>query len=206
MLAELFNIKMWDTYNKVKHKFKKPKLHWRLGLWKHDPCLPVWRRGLHIKLGKYRKHYYCPSEVVHVKTGVSYWTDSNGKQHEIPCYSMFRHKIPCKYAWNRDIRKKLRKWHLSWIPPVIQLPLWLSFYIFNHDMIWKTKFEDYRFEFPPQFTIVFFGISLSFWIQAPVEDKDNIWEYYNYWESILWYLNECDLDEKYKRIDKKWFK
>lgn len=199
-------IKMWDTYDKVKHKFKKPKLHWRLGLWKHDHCLPVWRRGSEIRLGKYRKHYYCPNEIVHVKTGVSYWTDSNGKQHEMPSYSMFKHKIPCKYAWNRDIRKKLKKWHLSWIPPVIQLPLWLSFYIFNHDMIWKTKFEDYRFEFPPQFTIVFFGISLSFWIQAPVEDIDNVWEYYNYWESILWYLNECNLDEKYKRIDKKWFK
>ena len=27
----------------------------------------------------------------------------------------------------------------------------------------KTKFEDYRFEFPPQFTIIFFGLSLSFW-------------------------------------------
>lgn len=203
MLAELFNIKMWDTYNKVKHKFKKPKLHWRLGLWKHDPCLPVWRRGPCIKLGKYRKHYYCPNEVVHVKTGVSYWTDSNGKQHEIPCYSMFRHKIPCKYAWNRDIRKKFKKWHLSWIPPVIQLPIWLSFHVFNHDMVWKTKFEDYRFEFPPQFTIVFFGISLSFWLQAPVDDTSG---YYSYWESILWYLNECDLDENYKRVNKKWFK
>lgn len=195
--------KMWDTYNKVKHKFKKPKLHWRLGLWKHDPCLPVWRRGSCIKLGKYRKHYYCPNEIVHVKTGVSHWTDSNGKQHEIPCYSMFRHKIPCKYAWNRDIRKKLRKWHLSWIPPVIQLPMWLSFHVFNHDMIWKTKFEDYRFEFPPQFTVVFFGISLSFWLQAPVDDTLG---YYSYWESILWYLNECDLDENYKRVNKKWFK
>ena len=198
-------IKMWDTYNKVKHKFKKPKLHWRLGLWKHDHCLPVWRRGLCIKLGKYRKQYYCPNEVVHVKTGVSHWTDGNGKQHEIPCYSMFRHKMPCKYAWNRDIRRKLRKWHLSWIPPVIQLPMWLSFYVFNHDMIWKTKFEDYRFEFPPQFTIVFFGISLSFWLQAPV-DKDDTLGYYSYWESILWYLNECDLDENYKRVNKKWFK
>ena len=198
-------IKMWDTYNKVKHKFKKPKLHWRLGLWKHDHCLPVWRIGPCIKLGKYRKHYYCPNEIVHVKTGVSYWTDSKGKQHEIPSYSMFRHKIPCKYAWNRDIRKKLRKWHLSWIPPVIQLPMWLSFHVFNHDMIWKTKFEDYRFEFPPQFTIVFFGISLSFWLQAPV-DKDDTLGYYSYWESILWYLNECDLDENYKRVNKKWFK
>lgn len=196
-------IKMWDTYNKVKHKFKKPKLHWKLGLWKHDPCLPVWRRGLCIKLGKYRKHYYCPNEIVHVKTGINYWTDSKGKQHEIPCYSMFRHKIPCKYAWNRDIRKKLRKWYLSWIPPVIQLPMWLSFHVFNHDMIWKTKFEDYRFEFPPQFTIVFFGISLSFWLQAPVDD---MLECYSYWESILWYLNECDLDENYKCVNKYWFK
>jgi hypothetical protein len=205
MLAELFNIKMWDTYNKVKHKFKKPELHWRLGLWKNDPCLPMWRRGLEIRLGKYRKNYYCQNGVTHYKSGVSYWTDSNGKQHEIPCWAMSTHKVPCKYAWNRDIRIKLRKWGLSWIPPVVQLPMWLSFYVFNHDMIWKTKFEDYRFEFPPQFTIVFFGISLSFWLQAPV-DKDDTLGYYSYWESILWYLNEYDLDENYKRVNKKWFK
>ena len=198
-------IKMWDTYKKVKHVFKKPKLHWKLGLWKHDPCLPMWRRGPYIKLGKHRKHYYETPGIVHVKTGVTYWTDSKGKKHEMPCYSMFKHKMPCKYAWNRNIRLKLRKFGLSWIPPVIQLPMWLSFHVFNHDMIWKTKFEDYRFEFPPQFTIVFFGISLSFWLQAPV-DKDDPFVYYSYWESILWYLNECDLDEKYKRTNKNWFK
>lgn len=206
MLAELFNIKMWDTYNKVKHKFKKPKLHWRLGLWKHDPCIPVWRRGPEIHLGKYRKNYYCQNGVTHYKSGVSYWTDSNGKQHEIPCWAMSTHKVPCKYAWNRDIRIKLRKCGLGWIPPVIQLPTWLSFYVFNHDMIWKTKFEDYRFEFPPQFTIVFFGISLSFWLNAPEGVYNPIWSNCSYWESMLWYLNECDLDENYKRINKIWFK
>ena len=118
---------------------------------------------------------------------------------------MSTHKFPCKYAWNRDLRIKLRKLGLGWIPPVIQLPMWLSFHIFNHDMIWKTKFEDYRFEFPPQFTIVFFGVSLSLWLQAPV-DKDDTLGYYSYWESILWYINECDLNEKYKRVNKKWFK
>ena len=47
------------------------------------------------------------------------------------------------------------------------------------------------------------GISLSFWLQAPVDD---MLECYSYWESILWYLNECDLDENYKRVNKKWFK
>ena len=199
-------IKMWDTYKKVKHVFKKPKLYWRLGLWKHDPCLPVWRRGSQIKLGKYRKHYYGTPGINHVKTGVTYWTDSKGKKHEMPCYGMFKHKMPCKQAWNRDIRIKLRKFGLGWIPPVIQLPMWLSFHIFNHDMIWKTKFEDYRFEFPPQFTIVFFGISLSIWLKSPRGIEDPVWDDYNYWESILWYLNECDLDEKYKRVNKKWFK
>lgn len=202
----MLNIKLWNTYNKVKHFFKKPKLHWKFGLWKHDPCLPIWRHGLHINLGKYRKHYYCPNNCIQVKTGVSYWTDCKENQREISSYSIFKHKLPCKYAWNKDIRLKLRKYHLSWIPPVIQLPLWCSFYIFNHDLIWKTKYEDYRFEYPPQFTIVFFGISLSFWVQAPVEDVGNTFSYYSYWESILWYLNECNLDKQYERINKKWFK
>lgn len=206
MLAELFNIKMWNTYNKVKHKFKKPELHWRFGLWKHDPCLPIWRRGPEIRLGKPRKHFYHPQNTCSIKIGVSYCTDNNGKQREIPCYAMSNHKFPCKYAWHRDIRIKLRKWGLGWVSPVIQLPIWLSFHVFNYDLIWKTKFEDYRFEFPPQFTIVFFGISLSFWLNAPEGIYTPIWSNCNYWESILWYLNERDLDENYKRVNKNWFK
>lgn len=195
---------LYKTYNKVKHKFKKPKLYWKFGLWKHDHCLPVWRRGPQIRLGRYREHWYQPQNTIHYKSGVSYWTNSRGEKCEIPCYSMSTHKLPCYYAWNRPVRKKLKKLGLAWIPPVIQLPLWCSYYVFNRDVMWKTKFENYRFEFPPQFTIVFFGLALSFWLKPPF--MDNICDEDDYWESILWYLNECNLDEDYKHINNKWFK
>lgn len=38
-------LKLYKTYNKAKDVFIKPKLMWKFGKWRHDPCLPVWRRG-----------------------------------------------------------------------------------------------------------------------------------------------------------------
>ena len=38
-------LKLYKTYNKAKDVFVKPKLMWYFGKWRHDPCLPVWRRG-----------------------------------------------------------------------------------------------------------------------------------------------------------------
>lgn len=95
-------------------------------------------------------------------------------------------------VWTREFRKKLRKRGLSWLPTQIHLPLWLSFYLYNEDLCWKTKYSDYRYEFPPQFTIVLFGISLSVWLVNPFEnDGDDM----DYWESILWYIHYKDLSK-----------
>ena len=43
-------IKLYETYNKVKKVFIKPKLYFKFGLWRNDHCLPVWRRGPIINL------------------------------------------------------------------------------------------------------------------------------------------------------------
>jgi hypothetical protein len=61
------------------------------------------------------------------------------------------------------------------------LPIWLSFYIFNHDIWYKTKWEadDYIYEFPANLTLVFFGLAIS--ITAEEESF--------YWESMLMYLH-----------------
>ena len=63
--------------------------------------------------------------------------------------------------------------------------MWLTFHIFNLDVIWKYKWNEIRYEYPPQFTIVFFGLSLSIWCnweQSEFQYPDT------YWESLLNYV------------------
>jgi hypothetical protein len=139
---------------------------------------------------------------VQIFTGYSTLTDSTGKEHKSKCYDWAAtHKLPGglnpgNIVWKRDIRKKLRKWGLSWIKPQYQLPIWLSFYIFNHDVGWKTKWGDTRYEWPPQFTIVFFGLAFSIWVKAP-ECKEEHSHDDGYWEGIIdygFYKNKEDFD------------
>ena len=54
--------------------------------------------------------------------------------------------------------------------------------------MWKTKWTnyDFRYEFPPQFTIVFFGLSLSFWLYPECKSETDSPDHY--WESLLTYI------------------
>lgn len=192
----MFKIKLYETYNKAKDLFAKPILKWKFGLWKNDPCLPVWRRGPVIKLYnyKYGENAKCHSvkNSVLICTGQEPYTNSKGETRYNKKYAYTKqHKLPGglkpgDIVWNRDIRKKLRKFGLSWIKPRYQLPTWLAFHIFNYDVCWKTKWNDTRFEFPPQFTIVAFGFSLSFWLVPPKPEHDRIYTDH-YWEGIIDY-------------------
>ena len=184
-LIKILHIRMWDTYNQVKHVFKEPKLYWKFGKWRNDRCLPVWRRGPIIKLIKY--HY---SDVK--------W-DTIGKSKPR------KYMIGGKEYWTSELERKGYVWSDSYkerhpiisklFKPSYTLPIWLACYVFNHDLIWKTKWDDYRFEFPPQFTIVLFGWSLSFWLRNPLgpDYRDD-----TYWEAILWYIDKKYIKDTFK--------
>lgn len=202
----MLGIRLYDTFNKAKDFFKKPIVHWSFGKWRNNHCLPVWRRGPILRLGKspysLKTNCYEVKNRVQIFTGYSTWTDSTGKEHKSACYDWAAtHKLPGglkpgDIVWNRDVRKKLRKWGLSWIKPQYQLPIWLSFYIFNHDVGWKTKWSDTRYEWPPQFTIVFFGLAFSVWLKAP-ECEDEHTHDDGYWEGVIdygFYKNKEDFD------------
>lgn len=178
---------MWKTYDKVSEIFTKPQIKFKAGCWVNDPCLPVSRHGPTISLGKYQWKY-TPSGTVHYFDKMV--DSSYGK---IKKYGLSNHKLPVKpytSVWRSDIRRKLRKWHLGWLPTSISLPRFFSFHIFNWDVTWKWKWDDIRFEFPPQFTIVLFGISFSWWLKAPASSED--WDGYpnddSYWETVLNYV------------------
>jgi len=184
-------IKLYNTWEKAKQVFVKPSLKVYFGKWRNDPNLPAWRMGALIYVCR-RKHLskYCHllKDAVMIQSGTSTYKCGD-KEYSTKCYSWVpKHKLPGKlkagqYVWNRNIRKKLKRWHLSWIPPIIQLPLWTRFYLGNFDLGWKIKWDDVRYEFPPQFTISAFGLSLSLTLHSPYHDTmscDN-----HYWESIL---------------------
>lgn len=152
-------LKLYKTYNKVKNVFKKPILKWSFCKWRHSGLLPVWRHGNSIKFGKYDEY---DTKWNYAKLISAKWNEKGKRNH--------------------PIISKLFK-------PYYQLPIWLSFYIFNRDVMWKPKFDYYCFEYPPQFTIVFFGWSLNFWLINPTGKLIND---YDYWETVLEYIDIND--------------
>lgn len=184
-------IKLYNTWEKAKDYFIRPSLRVYFGPWRKDPSLPIWRRGPAIYIprrkGLYNRAYPVKDSVM-IKTGVKTW-EYNGETLSYNCYDWApSHKLPGNlkagdYVWKRSIRKKLKKWHLSWIKPVIHLPVWMRFTIFNHDVLYKWKYDSIRYEYPPQFTIVAFGLSLSFTLHSPVQNALACDDHY--WESLL---------------------
>lgn len=188
-------IHLYKTYNKAKDVFVKPKLYWKFGLWKNDPCLPVWRRGPIIDIGgsTYKNNAKCyqVKNSVNICTGEKEGTRMDGSTYKYKVYNTSYHKLPNKLkqfdiVWKREYRKK---WWAKLVPARIEFPMLFSFHIFNRDVTWKTKWTNYdiRFEFPPQFTIVFFGLSLSFWLNPEIQDRETE-SFDHYWEGLLSYL------------------
>lgn len=187
-------IKLFKTYNKAKDVFVRPKLKVNVGLWKNMGNLPMWKHGKIIKLAKYM-NYYIPQSTVNIKTYNSGDLKSDGTIAKYNEYTISKHKIPEKAingVWKRDIRKKLRKYGLGWLKPQYTLPIWLSFYVFNWDVMYKWKYDSIRYEFPPQFTLVFFGFAISFTLKPILEDENDSDDHY--WESLLSFLyqKECN--------------
>lgn len=186
-------IKLYNTWEKVKDTFVKPSLKVYFGKWKNDPNLPMWRSGPTIYLcprKKLIKNCYILRDSVSVVVGTKKMNWGN-KEYETKVYEYSRHTLPKgltsgDYMWDRHIRKKLKKWHLSWIKPVMHLPSWMRFKILNYDVGWKTKFDDIRYEFPPQLSFIGFGLSLTFTLHSPLNCPYCYDD--SYWESILIHL------------------
>lgn len=193
-------IKLYNTWEKAKDIFVKPSLKVYFGKWRNDPNLPVWRRGPIIYICGRKNLFKYTHEVkdtVLIYTGTKKFKYGD-KEIESKCYSNVpKHKLPKKLkcgetVWNSVIRRKLKKWHLNWIPPMICLPTWLRFHIINLDLGWKTKYDDCRYEFPPQFSIIAFSLSLTFTLHSPLQNDFCCDDHY--WECILNYLYRNKLD------------
>lgn len=179
-------IKMYDTWRQVKGVFKKPKLNFRFGNWYKSQHLPVWRRGRTLWLGKYKDRKSIITKVWRkpVKIGKfdipGAWIDGR------------------EWVWT-DIYKANHPILSELFKPYYELPRWCTFYIFNHDLFWKTKWGDYRYEFPPQFTIVFMYWHITFFLSPP-EGCTNRQD--DYWESILWYIEKRNLEKVFLEMGK----
>lgn len=141
-----------STYLKVRKIFRPPKFRFFIGKWRNEGNLPVWRRGNIIKFAKNSLEFNQDWDYARLKSAE--WTETGKKNH--------------------PILSKIVK-------PIYILPTWLSFYIFNSDIMYKIKWaeDDYRYEFPAHFTIVFFGFAISI----------TAYEDCLYWESVLLYIH-----------------
>lgn len=149
-----------DTWKSVEDIFIKPKFRWYFGSWKKEPNLPVWRRGPQIRWGKYGE---INEKWNFAKLESSEWNELGKRNHPI-------------------LSKIIKK-------PVWQLPIWLAFHWYNDDIMYKTKWadDDFRYEFPSHFTIVFFGLAFSITAYLKPEDKEDWLIQDQYWESLLTY-------------------
>lgn len=149
-----------DTWKSVKDIFIKPNLRFYFGPWKKEGNLPVWRRGPQIRFGKYGE---INEKWNWAKLESAEWNELGKRNHPI-------------------LSKIIKK-------PVWQLPIWLAFHWYNDDIMYKTKWEedDFRYEYPSHFTIVFFGIAFSITAYLKPKDKEDWLIQDQYWESILTY-------------------
>ena len=145
------------TWKQCYGAFIRPKLKWYFGPWWKEGNLPVWRRGNTIHFGKYKERN---NTYDYAKLVSSEWTEEGKKNH--------------------PILSKLVK-------PTYELPYWLSFYFFNSDIMYKTKWseDDYRYEYPAHITLVIFGFAISVTAYIPKANDDDWTCQDDYWESLL---------------------
>lgn len=196
---------MLDEYKKVRKIFKRPKAHIFFGFWTTPTWINNLEKWLINNMNNEKTFKYRIANFIDKIFGrwanpcLPMWRRGNSirlfRKHQVYMYDQ-EHR---GYVWTDEFKKKLEKFHLSWLKPEYELPIWLSFYVFNFDMMWKWKYDDVRYEFPPQFTIVFFGLSFSiYWNQPKTNDggDDTM-----YWETILNYTYKYRDTLKSKPVD-----
>lgn len=149
-----------NTYRSIKGAFIRPKIKLFIGKWRNEHNLPVWRRGPQLNFCSYGER----TETWDYGKMVSSEWNAFGKK-------------------NHPILSRILK------HPSYQLPIWLSFYCFNNDIYYKTKWsdDDYRYEFPSHFTLVFFGLCISLTAYIPKANENDFTCNDDYWESLLTY-------------------
>lgn len=150
-------IKLFNTYNKVKHILVKPKLKLMFSPMKHQPFyLPPFCFTL------FNKHKYLNQDTF-------------------------------EYEYNSEFLTKVRKWIPNFPTKAINviLPDWMTFRVMNNDFGRKWKYDNPCFEQKGYFSIVFFGIALTFYLEIPVDNEDKYHED-EYYEFIMEYLNGVD--------------
>ena len=71
---------------------------------------------------------------------------------------------------------------------LIRFPNWMTFRVINNDFAYKWKYDEARFERRGYFSIVVFGIALTFYLEAPLDNEDKYHED-EYYEFILEFLS-----------------
>ena len=138
----MFGIKLYKTYNKIKHILVKPKLKVMLSPMEQQP-------------------FYLPRHLVSLFNKHKYY---NGDS--------------CEYEYDMEFVNRMRK-IIPFFPvkPIrFFLPKCLTFRIVNRDFESKWKHDDPCFERRGYFSIVFFGIALTFYLEIPLDDEEKYHE------------------------------
>lgn len=116
---------------------------------------------------------------------------------QIRLYRLFKYSFDySSNTWAKAFSEK-HPYITKIFKPIYQLPIWMTFCIFDFDITWKTKYDEIRYEFPPQFTIVAFGFSFTILAASPKSNEKDNYSWLNndsYWEGMLNYLYDCDKD------------
>lgn len=149
-----------DVYRDVRKVFKRPRLKFYIGPWRKEGNLPIWRHGPIISFGQ-RAERDEKWNFAHLES--SGWNALGKKNHPF-------------------LSKIIKR-------PSVMLPIWCSFYFFNRDIMYKTKWreDDYRYEFPAHITLVIFGFAISVTAFPPKVEGSKFTIDDDYWESILTY-------------------
>lgn len=162
---------MFRTWWSVRDVWKRPKLYWSFCKYTMAPCGPAY-------CAPWFRYFYIPFFGRKYK----YATDNAYKDASTGRYEW-------RYEWRPDIQEKLNKWHLGWLKPRYTwnwIPWWFICRIRCMDVMWKTKYDDVRFERSPYFQLVIFGWSINCVLAWPNND-DSFLMNDHYWESLLSY-------------------
>jgi hypothetical protein len=97
-------------------------------------------------------------------------------------------------AKNKIVKVFRKDYYITWGWPVS---------IKTTQLGWKDKFESPRFEWPPQFTILFFGLQFCIWWNAPKLEGEEYSNNDKYYEMILHYL-KYTVNKDIKEAEETW--